>query len=579
MIEISKIFKIILLFLRNELKTLKLRYEYICTFLNEINLIQYFFLKINFNKNLNIFLIDDQNKYILALNEIYNKKTKRVLKKKIILVESFINHPVYTISQCFIAKKISHSTQAECQGILRVGDVKGAAIMHAFGIKKIIYINEGSVFSRFYYLCIAYNYLKKIKNIKELLSFTIDKIEYGRIIYEQQIRFKKDPNIKKIYSDFCLLLAKSLIHNYQFHNIFKKYNKTYLVQSETQFFPYRICMQNALKFKNKVISRSGVSLNGFKVYKKYSERNENRIKILQPFFNSYYKNFYIKNEKKINSLFLAHNKINMSGEHIHSLSKNKKNYTIIDSKKKICDHFKWELNKPIVIIYSHAFTDGNLHNKWNLFENDMVWLRETLKTISTIDNVNWIIKPHPNEKYENAKISSNILFKRYSKNKKNIKFLSDKFKVQKFEKIYFAAITSHGTAGFQFPGYGIPTIVCGDTPYASLGFNVEPKTQHQYFQILENIKNIKINKNAIKRCKFFYYFFHIICTVKNPLMFETNISNSYNKKLFWKKALKVLIKNKNFDKNFTKSLEHLIVKKNTTLVNLEKINSIKNINL
>ena len=82
MIEISKIFKIILFFLRNELKTLKLRYEYICTFLNEINLIQYFFLKINFNKNLNIFLIDDQNKYILALNEIYNKKTKRVLKKK-----------------------------------------------------------------------------------------------------------------------------------------------------------------------------------------------------------------------------------------------------------------------------------------------------------------------------------------------------------------------------------------------------------------------------------------------------------------------------------------------------------------
>ena len=62
-------------------------------------------------------------------------------------------------------------------------------------------------------------------------------------------------------------------------------------------------------------------------------------------------------------------------------------------------------------------------------------------------------------------------------------------------------------------------------------------------------------------------------------MFETNISNSYNKKLFWKKALKVLIKNKNFDKNFTKSLEHLTVKKNTTLVNLEKINSIKNINL
>tara|TARA_B110000091_G_scaffold143745_1_gene153494 strand:- start:306 stop:494 length:189 start_codon:yes stop_codon:yes gene_type:complete len=58
-------------------------------------------------------------------------------------------------------------------------------------------------------------------------------------------------------------------------------------------------------------------------------------------------------------------------------------------------------------------------------------------------------------------------------------------------------------------------------------------------------------------------------------MFETDISNSYNRKLFWKNALKVLTKNKNFDKNFTRSLEHLTRKKNTTLINLEKINSIK----
>ena len=84
MAEISKIFKIILLFLRNELKTLKIKYEFICTFLNEINLIKYFFLKTNINKNLNIFLINNQNKYISALSEIHNKKPT--------LFFSFINY-------------------------------------------------------------------------------------------------------------------------------------------------------------------------------------------------------------------------------------------------------------------------------------------------------------------------------------------------------------------------------------------------------------------------------------------------------------------------------------------------------
>ena len=571
----KKKIKILASFIFNEIKIIKIKYEYICTFLNEVNLFKYFLLKAGLSKKLDIFLFNDQNKYILTINRIHNEGSKKILKNKIIFVEGFINHPSYTISQSYIARKICHITQTKCYGILRAGDVKGTAIMNAFGINKIIYINEGNFFSRLYYLCIAYNCLNKIKNIKELLSLKINNIEYGRIIYEQQIRFKKNPDIKKIDIDFYLLLAKAFIHNYQFHKIFKKYPKTYLIQSETQYAPYRVCMQNALKFKHKVISRSGLSLNGFKVYKKYSERNENRIKILQPFFTSQYKKFYIKNKKRIDSFFFKFNKINMGLEVHHLLNKIKKKYTVIDSKKKLCNYFNWNSNKPIVIIYAHAFTDGNLHNKWNLFENDMIWLKETLKAISNIEDLNWIIKPHPSEKYENAKISANKLFKEYSKNKKNIKFLPDKLKVKKFEKIYFAAISSHGTAGFQFPGYGIPTIVCGDTPYSSLGFNIEPQTQYQYFDILKNIKKIKINNTSIKKCVFFTYLFHSMCMVKNPMTHGTDLSMKYNKKIFWKNTLKALTKNKNFDENFTNSLKHLIKNKNINLTNLEIINSME----
>ena len=63
-----------------------------------------------------------------------------------------------------------------------------------------------------------------------------------------------------------------------------------------------------------------------------------------------------------------------------------------------------------MIIFAHELTDGNLVNKWNIFENDFFWLKETLQKISLIKNVNWIIKSHPSEDIFNAKIKTSNLF-------------------------------------------------------------------------------------------------------------------------------------------------------------------------
>ena len=119
--------------------------------------------------------------------------------------------------------------------------------MNSFGINKIIYIHEGNFFSRLWYLFIAYNHLIKIKNIESLIKFKINKIEFGASIYEQYIRFKKKPNISKINIDLYYLLSRALNYNSQFQNIFKNEKKTYLIQGETQYFPFRI-LSRLLKF-------------------------------------------------------------------------------------------------------------------------------------------------------------------------------------------------------------------------------------------------------------------------------------------------------------------------------------------
>ena len=78
--------------------------------------------------------------------------------------------------------------------------------------------------------------------------------------------------------------------------IFQNEKNSYLVQSETQYFPFRVCKQNALKFNLRVVSKRGISLTGIKMYKKFSERNENRNKISKQFFHNYYIKIFLSSK-------------------------------------------------------------------------------------------------------------------------------------------------------------------------------------------------------------------------------------------------------------------------------------------
>ena len=61
----------------------------------------------------------------------------------------------------------------------------------------------------------------------------------------------------------------------------------------------------------------------------------------------------------------------------------------------------WDQNIPVVAILTSDLTDGVFDNTWALFRDRFTWIRETLLEVKNIKNVNWLLKPHPNdEKYK-----------------------------------------------------------------------------------------------------------------------------------------------------------------------------------
>ena len=123
-----KIIPLCIKFFIEELKIFRLRMINFFVFFQEVDFIKFLIQKLTSSRNLNIFKIKDMNNFINYNNKTINKNfTKNPLRKKI-FVESFINHPVYTIQNCIIAYTTSRILKVECCGILRKGDIKSKEI-------------------------------------------------------------------------------------------------------------------------------------------------------------------------------------------------------------------------------------------------------------------------------------------------------------------------------------------------------------------------------------------------------------------------------------------------------------------
>ena len=571
------LFKIYIFFLYHEIKLILVNITNYIIFCQEINLFKYIAAKFKLDNTNSFFANNYFNNYLNTISKLIKSKkidTKKKFNNQII-VEGFINQPEYQINNLIIAKKIGNIFKTNILGILRKGDVKGTSLFKSFGVDKIFYLNEGNFIKRLFYLLISIKLLKKTKSIKGLLKLKYKNLDIGKCLYEQFLRFEKRPGSTDIEAIYYIYLMKLLIDQEQLFKIYNNKKIKFLVQSETQYFPLRVSMQIALLKKIKVISRIGRGDMTVKIYNSLKESHENRSKIS--------KNIFSKIEKKFNKKYndssykkIIRNKIKLNiGQDVYQLIDKENNpKKLFKTRKQMLNYLNLK-DQHTVLILAHEYTDGNLSQPWNLYENDMFWLVDTLKKIKNIKKVNWIIKEHPSEKIYNAKVNTFGLFKKIIFSKENIKLFPKDYKVDNFYKFIDTVVTSHGTAGYEYPMHGIPTIICGETNYSNLGFNIEPKTLSEYYGILKKInKTKKLNNSKIKKSWIFNFIYKYLSRENvNFMPVNTSIKSSYKSIDLWKIYLKNLNNNrKSFDlKNLENSLAYAIKNHKKSLININKL--------
>ena len=280
-------FLIVLNFIINEIKLTKKRLIFLRNFVKHYSISKFFLYCLNNS----IIPARDENFKDYILQNIkkwkFNQKINNNEKKKYVLVTNMIHHPGYVISEIIIGKNLVNILRAdEAIALLNAHDLGSKIIFKSFGFKKFIYLNGSNFYIRLKYFIKAYYIIKSCKNIDDFLKLNLNKIELGKAVYDNWIRYTGMGTTNEIKTDFYLGLSKALLIYDQINKYLKQYNFIASVQAEKQFIPASIVYQSTLINSINVYSRNGAGKSfSVRKYKDYDEKYKSRWKYSKKLFN------------------------------------------------------------------------------------------------------------------------------------------------------------------------------------------------------------------------------------------------------------------------------------------------------
>ena len=252
------VYRFLICLVLSETRTFRTKISY-CDFLfSNIDLTKYVFYL--FNKDINPLKSNEFLKFIKLNKKKWEKFKDRETfdaSKEIVLIESFINHPKYTMGNILIGKYLQLFIKSQCMGLLRKGDIKAEVLFRSFGIDNFYYYEFGGFYQRCKYIFKSVMILRNIKDIKKFRDIRIKKIDIGLPSYDTFIRYTRNPTSKKVNFKMILFFAESLYANDFFEKVFNNPSIKKLVQAERQFTPLHILFQKCLAKNKKVYASYG----------------------------------------------------------------------------------------------------------------------------------------------------------------------------------------------------------------------------------------------------------------------------------------------------------------------------------
>jgi hypothetical protein len=439
-------------------------------------------------------------------------------------------------------------------------------LYQSLNISSFSYLEKNKIARLFIALLNTILLIVTTRNRSNFLKKRFHKVLCGDLIYDTYIREKNRYVNFKIFSfSFFKEVFKSLYKLYSYEALFEKYSIKAII------------LNHIVYTKMGLISRVGIK-NGAEVFcmrltsiRRYTSLNEieNQYeytpnkKIIDCILNSY-------NQNKIDDYIQQRLKGSIKQHDVIEAYKNKQIY----NKQTLLSDLNIKNGNPVVFIMPHAFSDATHGlSGWYLYEDYYEWYCETLKYISTIKNVNWIVKPHPSSyMYGEVGIAETQLSNYLNE---NIKQCPANLSTASIFSIADSVVTVGGSIGLEFAVLGKKAIICCETVYANWGIANEPKTKQEYFEMLKNIKVDALKPEKISVAKAILYWWHIGAFADSNIYPKTRLIPTLNQTEHMEMKLKMseefLINLKQYNgstDNFSIQMEEMIINNEDRLLNI-----------
>jgi len=444
------------------------------------------------------------------------------LSKKVIIADLMVESPGYLLGSCIVAKYLQKKTNATIYGLVRrKTSLLALSVAHSFGIKNAIYKETQPNFE----VDVDWDEMFAGKTIEQkrkiILDFKIDNVVIGDLAYDTYLRATGMGTIEEVNEEVINHILQTMRDYYFYSTISQQLGAFASVQGHIVYSQYGALSRAIIKNGGTVYAKKpGTGPLTVRRYRDFENLKKHEYTFSKAEFDHIYNNH--KDEaikfseafllKKAPSLYTTHIK-----DGIEAYASDKKLY----EKEELYEQLDLNPDYPCVFLMCHVFPDAVHNAVFRLYDDNLVWLRDTLELIKDIPNVNWIVKSHPHNVHYRSVHSATEEALAYVNEYSHIANAPEDINTASLFKIANAVITVGGSAGLEFPSVGVPAITTGSAFYTGLGFTIEPQSLDEYKKVLEDVPKLqRLTQEDREKAQVCAYMYYLVSRAKSNLVPE-----------------------------------------------------------
>ena len=448
-------------------------------------------------------------------NSINNKKDKYIY----VLKEAY---PLILIGNTHISSMIAAERGLKVLLVISSHfNVSMIKVLKSFNNVDFIYEDRpGLLLAKILSCYEAIKALLSFKTPEDVLTYEIDEIRFGDLIYDSYLSYGY-ATMRKVWSFDLFKILRNFFYAKRFATfVLKNYNIQVL-------FASHMCNVNGGTVARYFVKNHIEIWERWVTLKKHKSIDTLYDSAAKPDIR--YVNYLKQNKSQFIPLAEKHlnDRLACRNTDYGAQLPYQRDKRVFISKTEFCDEFKLDSRKKVVFVMMHAFNDYPNAFGFSIYRDYYQWFKAVLNIAQKVNSVNWIFKEHPGAQYYPTKdINLKTIFSMV--NTDNIRFIEAdaNFNTSSLRYIADVICTCIGTAGLEYSTYGIPCVLGGKSWYAGFGFTIEPINEKEFITILSNIDNIqRLNEEQTDMAKIIAFLSFKILDVTNfPDPFGTVVS-------------------------------------------------------